>query len=263
MSKAWSARSAAERERLEAEFVLRHGVDLLLDERARDPEPNREESPHRDGPGRRPLFARFHSALHRGGPLPADLAAALDADPALREDFSLLLERCAVLHLPRAAAAAGTGGLDQREAGGCTLRLVASRASDGQVYLLINLPEDGTTPPPGSFGPERSSTSERGYGTIPSPGALDPERGSTPERDSREQASEPSPGPDGARGRSAEAVPGRLVVKTAEGVFLMVDLPPDTHLDTHTHSRTIRLVRAVDDPVVRAAGEPSSEIFLL
>ena len=140
MSKAWNARNAAERVRLEAEFVLRHGVDLLLDDGAHDPEPNRKASPRPHGPGRRPLFARFHSALHRGGPLPADLAAALDADPALREDFSLLIERCAVLHLPRAAAAAGTGGLDRRDVGGCTLRLVASRAGDGQVHLLIDLP---------------------------------------------------------------------------------------------------------------------------
>ena len=251
MSQAWSARSAAERERLEAEFVLRHGVDLLLDERSHDPEPNREESPHRDGPAKRPLFVRLHRALHRGGPLPTDLAAALRADPALRDDFSLLVERSAVLHLPRAAAAADTSALARREAGGCTLRLVASRAGDGQVHLLIDLPEDET---------------------IPSPGTFDPKRGSIPERGSREQASEPSPGPDGARGRSTEAVPGRLVVKTAEGAFLMVDLPPDIHLDTRrphsnthvdTHSRTIRLVRAADDPVVRALGEPSSEIFLL
>lgn len=257
MSKAWSARSAAERERLEAEFILRHGVDLLLDDRARDPEPNREESPYRDGPGRRPPFARLHRALHRGGSLSADLVAALRGDPALRDDFSLLVERSAVVRLPRAAAAASTGGLDQREAGGCTLRLVASRAGDGQVYLLINLPEDGTTPPPGPFKPEQRSALERG---------------------SLEEASGgPSQGLDGAREGLGEAVPGRLVVKTAEGVFLIVDLPPETHLDTpplqhsrtptltntYTYTRTIRLVRAADDPVVRALGEPSSEIFLL
>ena len=242
MSGAWSARSAAERERLEAEFVLRHGVDLLLDDWTWDPEPNREESPHSDGPAKRPSFVRLHGALHRGGPLPADLAAALRADPGLRDDFSLLVERSAVLHLPRAAAAAGAGALDRREAGGCTLRLVASRAGDGQVHLLIDLPEDGTTPPPDTFGPEQRSAPERG---------------------SLEEASDPSSRPDGAREGSGETIPGRLVVKTAEGIFLMADLPPDTHLDAHTHSRTIRLVRAVDDPVVRAAGEPSSEIFLL
>ena len=253
MSKAWSARSAAERERLEAEFVLRHGVDLLLDDRAHGPEPNREELPHSDGAGRRPPFVRLHGALHHGGPLPADLAAALRADPALRDDFSLLVERSAVLRLPRAAAAAGAGTLDRREGDGCTLRLVASRAGNGQIHLLIDLPEDGTTP------------------TTSRPGPFDPEQRSTPERGSRERTSEPSPGPDEGRRGSGEAVPGRLVVKTAEGVFLMVDLPPDTHLDTRTHSnphvntqtRTIRLVRAADDPAVRALGEPSSEIFLL
>ena len=201
MSKAWSARSAAERERLEAEFVLRHGIDMLLDEEVEPTETAPTGDPRPPEPIRRPSFARLYATLLDGGPLPEGLSAALAADPALRVDFSLLVERCALARLPRAAVAASPGALDSREAGGYTLRLISSRAGDGQVYLLIELPEAD----------------------------------------------------DGGTGAAA---PGRLMVKTAAGAFLVEDLPPP-------ETRTIRLLKAADDPVVRAVGEPASEIYLL
>ena len=229
MSKAWSARSTAERERLEAEFVLRHGIDLLIDEAAEHAEPMPDGATHPLSPGERPSFARLYGALRSGGPLPEGLSAALGADPALRADFSLLVERCALAHLPRAAAAASAGALERREAGGCTLRLISSRAGDGQVYLLIELPEGGADAPPGGHGAERNAAEE-------------------------EHASSSEHRTD--RGGPGIAAPGRMVVKTAAGALLMEYLPPP-------ETRTIRLVKAADDPVVRAVGEPASEIFLL
>ena len=229
MSKAWSARSAAERERLEAEFVLRHGIDMLFDEQVERTEHVTEGDLRPLSPGERPSFARLYGALRSGGPLPKGLSAALGVDPALRADFSLLIERCALAHLPRAAAAASAGALERREAGGCTLRLISSRAGDGQVYLLIELPEGGAGAPAGGHGTERNAAYEE-------------------HASSSEQRTE--------RGGTGTAAPGRLIVKTASGAFLMAVLPPP-------ETRTIRLLMAADDPVVQAVGEPASEIFLL
>ena len=229
MSKAWSARSAAERKRLEAEFVLRHGIDTLLDEQVGRTETKNEGDLRPLQAGERPPFGTLYRALRSGGPLPEDLDVALAADPALRADFLLLIERCALAHLPRAAAAASAGALERREAGGCTLRFISSRAGDGQVYLLIELPEGGAGAPTGGHGGEKSAADE--------------------ERES-------SAGKSADRGGTGTTAPGRLIVKTAAGSFLMEDLPPP-------ETRTIRLLMAEDDPVVRAVGEPASEIFLL
>ena len=229
MSKAWSARGAAERERLEAEFVLRHGIDMLLDEEVEPTEAATEGDPHPPRPNPRPSFARLYAALRSGGPLPDDLNAALAADPAFRADFSLLVERCALAHLPRAAAAASAGVLERREAGGCTLRLISSRAGDGQVYLLIELPEAGAAAPAGGHGAKGSAAEEE-----------------------RTLSSGQGDDSDG----TGAAAPGRLIVKTAAGIFLVEELPPP-------ETRTIRLLKAADDPVVQAVGEPASEIYLL
>ena len=229
MSKAWSARSAEERERLEAEFVLRHGVDMLLDEKVERTETMTEGDPRPLKAGERPPFTTLYRALRSGGALPEGLGVALAADPALRADFSLLIERCALAHLPRAAAAASAGALGRREAGGCIVRLISSRAGDGQVYLLIELPEGGAGAPAGGYGGERSVAEEK-------------------------HTSSSGQGADS--GGTRTAAPGRLIVKTASGAFLMEDLPPP-------ETRTIRLLKAADDPVVQAVGEPASEIYLL
>ena len=236
MSKAWSERSAAERQALEAAFVARHGAELLLDV---DSQEARERDPGTPRTPRRPPFARLHAAVHSGGPLPADVSEALRADPELREDFGLLLQRSAWQHLPRAAAAAGREALHRREAGGFTLRLVASRAGPDQVYLLIELPEES---PPGDTDP--APEPERGGAGGHAPPGLKHEAG-------------PIHGPRGnAPLGPTVAVPGQIVVKTAGGEFLKQDLPPP-------EARTIRLVMAADDTLVRAVGEPASEIFLL
>ena len=138
MSKAWSERSEAERKAVEAEFVARHGAELLLDNES-EPPPPADFQPRPAAP--RLPFGRLYAALRDGGPMPPEASEALRDDPELRDDFALLLERCARQHLPRAAAAAGREGLHRREAGGFVLRLVASRADRDQVYLLIELPE--------------------------------------------------------------------------------------------------------------------------
>lgn len=220
MSKAWNARSPEERREVEAAFVARHGAELLLDGDAETadaagtrPGETRAEAGggERAGagavewagaetgtePGARVPFARLYAALHGGGPLPHEVSAALRGDRGLRDDFALLLERCARQHLPRAAAAAGREDLRRREAGGFVVRLVASRAGDDQVYLLVELPAE----------------------------------------------------------TRADA-PERLVVRTADGEFLKQALPSP-------EARTIRLVMAADDPLVRAVSEPASEVFLL
>ncbi len=133
MSTPWRTLNSDQRERLQAAFVAWHGADLLLD--ADD-----------DATGAsRPLFTELFAAANAPGPLPAAIAQALLADPALRADFNLLLQRTARVHLPRAAAAA-SGALQRREADGYSLRLVPSRSGTGQVYLLIEVPE-GHTPP--------------------------------------------------------------------------------------------------------------------
>ena len=214
MSKAWNARSAEERREAEAAFVARHGAGLLLDG---DAEPadtagtrsagRRAEAGAGEGAGAEPgagpestqrvPFARLYAALHGGGPLPPEVTEARRGDRGLRDDFALLVERSARQHLPRAAAAAGLEDLRRREAGGFTVRLVASRAGDDQVYLLVELPEE-----------PRAGT------------------------------------------------PARLVVRTADGEFLKQALPTP-------EARTIRLVMAADDPLVRAVSEPASELFLL
>ena len=257
MTRPWSARSEAERKRAEAAFVARHGGELLLDG---DPEPATAigaEALSAPPRGRRPLpFARLHAALRSGGPLPREVSAALREDSDLREDFTLLVQRNARQHLPRAAAAAGREGLHRREAGGFIVRLVASRAVRDQVYLLVELPEPvvestvGAEMEAGPVGidPWRGPDEDRGG---PSPAAATP---SAPE-------GEHAPGPTGGtQGKTAAGAarppPNRIVVRTGEGEFLKQPLAPP-------EDRTIRLVMPADDPLVRAVGEPASEIYLL
>ena len=191
MSKGWCARGTAERRRLEAAFIAEHGAELLLGGDVEDDLLTASDEP---APGRQSSFASLYGALHRPGPFPDEMSASLGGDRRLREDFALLLQRRARHHVPRAAAAAGRDALRSREAGGFRIRIVDSRASSEQVYLLIEMPETGG------------------------------------------------------------AVPSRLVVGTAAGVFLKCDLPPPD-------AGAIRLVMAAADPVVQALGEPASEVF--
>lgn len=138
MSKSWNERGAAERRRLEAAFVLRHGAELLLHHDAEEESPI--ESGRRATRGR-PSLACLYGSLSRPGPLSDEVCDHLAGDPRLREDFALLLRRTARHYVPRAAAAAGRGVLQSRKAGEFRLRIVESRASSEQVYLLVELPD--------------------------------------------------------------------------------------------------------------------------
>ena len=133
MSTSWRDLSGNQRERLQAAFVAWHGADILL------------EADDAAATSSRPLFAELIATASAPGPLPAAIAEALLANPALHADFNLLLQRTARVHVPRAAAAA-SGALQHREAHGYSLRLLSSRSGAGQVYLLIEVP-DGHMPP--------------------------------------------------------------------------------------------------------------------
>ena len=246
MNKGWSARSEAERKALEAAFVARHSAELLVDGDA--------EHGHAvdDGtvPDRRPLpFAELYAALQRPGPLPREVAAALRDDPRRRDELAVLLERRAHRHVRRAAAAAGRGALRRREVDGFTIRVVESRARSDQVYLLIELPESiierstDTDRPrdPDTSGVDASSAPNTGDAAAPLDVEPDEPRG----HGTRE----------GSGTNARFAAPVQLVVKTATEEFLKRELPPPEGL-------TIRLVAGADDPLVRAVGEPASEIFL-
>ena len=209
MDKAWTARSAAEREAVEAAFVARHGAELLLAGET-------ERAPDTDLGTRRPRrlpIARLYAAVHGDGPWPAEVSEALRAEPELRDELALLLERTAWQRLPRAAAASGRGGLQRREANGCTLRVVASRAACDQVYLLIELPEEISTdtavpdphrPHDGAGSGPTTRLDEGDAGALASPGPAHEDR---PVRGPRER-SDPAPG---------TGAPGRNVVRTADG----------------------------------------------
>lgn len=247
MSRRWSARSTAERNALEAAFVARHGAELLLDG---DPEEASATGVDIVPSPRRLPFAALYAALQCPGPLPTAVSRALREDRRLRDDFALLLQRRARLHVPRAAAAAGRGALRRREVGGFTVRIVESRASPDQVYLLVELPEATFRAPAVS---EHAGTHDHaGAGPVQEQDAAGAAAPSDAENEDAVV--------DRARGESMPdtetAAPLQLVVKTAAEAFFKRDLPPPEDL-------TIRLVMAADDPLVQAVGEPASEIFLL
>ena len=247
MSRPWNDRSPAERAALESAFVASHGVELLLDG---DPEEARAADAVTPLTSPRVPFADLYSALRHPGPLPAGVAAALRDNPRLRDDFGLLLQRCAHLHVPRAAAAAGRGALRRREVAGFTIRVVESRASPHQVYLLVELPAVSVA---GSAGPDRQQSLDTAEdAATPEPVAAD----SATAADSGREESSGEGAPGSSQSPSKGGTPAQLVVKTATEEFLKLELPPP-------EARTIRLVMAADDPLVRAVGEPASEIFLL
>lgn len=78
--------------------------------------------------------------------LPTAYKQALLGNPALRRDFDRLLARTAEWRCERAAAAS-SGLLDTREGNGFRVRLKASRAAGGQVYVLIEFGSIPTSPP--------------------------------------------------------------------------------------------------------------------
>ena len=77
---------------------------------------------------------------------PAALAAALLADPSLRETLAGMLARAALAVGP-AVAAAATGALVSERAGdGFRLRLLPSRADSDQTWIMIALDRPNAAP---------------------------------------------------------------------------------------------------------------------
>ena len=120
---AWSSRDSGQRRRLAHRYALQAFADDATDSDAAEASAGVS-------------FARLYGAALGNGALGAEIAAALLADPYVRADFDLLLERTAHHHLPRAAVAS-SGELRRRETGGLVLNLVPSRANPAQVYVLI------------------------------------------------------------------------------------------------------------------------------
>jgi hypothetical protein len=75
----------------------------------------------------------------------SDLIAALSTNLDLRRDLKRLLDKQALAHLPRLAAAS-SGEVTEREGDGFTLRLKPSKAQEDQVYLLIQTQDRDDSP---------------------------------------------------------------------------------------------------------------------
>ena len=71
---------------------------------------------------------------------PSDkLLNALNGNPKIRDSFHQLLRNTARYHLPQVAAAS-SGAIKQREAGGCKISFHDSKANDQQMYVIIESP---------------------------------------------------------------------------------------------------------------------------
>lgn len=88
------------------------------------------------------LYAYANDPAHQPS---AELLAGLTTNLALRRDFQRLLDKQAIAHLPRLAAAS-SGDANEREGDGFTLRLRPSKAQDDQVYLLIDAQDRDDSP---------------------------------------------------------------------------------------------------------------------
>ena len=75
----------------------------------------------------------------------ADLRRALENDPRLGEDLNHLLDKVALCHFPRAAAAS-SGSVESREEEGFKIRLKQSRAVASQTHVIIELADEQATP---------------------------------------------------------------------------------------------------------------------
>lgn len=85
-----------------------------------------------------PLSRLYEYASQAARGNDAEVEEALGRDPRLSADLRLLLEKTALHHLPRAAAA-GSGPVRERHGEGCRVRLQPSRAEPGQLYVIIEV----------------------------------------------------------------------------------------------------------------------------
>ncbi len=95
-------------------------------------------------------ISRLHGiATDPGAGMPADVAAAMLQQPALRAAYRNLLARAANYQVPEAMAAS-TEALPVRTGRGCQIRFLPSQAETNQVYLIVEL-DDPAAPPPGGL----------------------------------------------------------------------------------------------------------------
>ncbi len=85
-----------------------------------------------------PLSRLYDYATQAARDDDAAVEKALERDPRLAADLRLLLEKTALRHVPRAAAA-GSGPVRERHGEGCRVRLQPSRAEPGQLYVIIEV----------------------------------------------------------------------------------------------------------------------------
>ena len=111
-----------------------------------------DEASHLDtllrGPAGPPriAFGRLYAyATDVEGAADPELTEALDRDPGLRAGLRRLVEKTAILRLPRVAAASA-GAILNRDGEGCRIRFQRSRAEPRQTYVIIEL-EDGQGTP--------------------------------------------------------------------------------------------------------------------
>ena len=74
------------------------------------------------------------------------LAAALRRYPGIGDEVAALFDRVAVATLPRVAAAATGNTVAHRAGGGAVVRLLPSRASTDQTYVMITVDDPDRVP---------------------------------------------------------------------------------------------------------------------
>jgi len=100
--------------------------------------------------GTRISFGRLYAYAVEPDVLDPELDGALQADETLREDFQRLLERTAMIRVPRVAAAS-PGTIMSRVGDGCQIRFQASRAEPNQTYVIIDLTDKEARAPTNMF----------------------------------------------------------------------------------------------------------------
>lgn len=107
-------------------------------------------------------------ATQPGRAMDESMRRALARDSRLREGLERILDKTAVYHFPRVAAASA-GAVESRDGEGFTIRLRISRAENTQTYVMIEI-ADGRDETPNTLivrGPDGD------YGKYPLPAAQD------------------------------------------------------------------------------------------
>jgi hypothetical protein len=127
MSVVWSELGAAGQRRAEEHFIAAGLADAI------------RETSQIGRPHARPVFADLYAWVTDPDHFldPAQ-QAMIESDPTLRRTLALLVGRVGRLRAV-AAAAASSGGLDERRGPGFNVRLTASRADAAQTYVTIEI----------------------------------------------------------------------------------------------------------------------------